>query len=124
MAEPERRSREAERRSREAARRNREAERHNQGAAVHRTHRARKAAILYGSGFPPVWYGLAIFCRLLALVFRADPAQGRHNRNPPEDQNNGKVLIFYATLAYIRHFISAGCYDNDPWYLVPNLRDI
>ncbi len=28
--------------------------------------------------------------------------------------------IFYATLAYIRHFIFAGCYDNDPWYLVTN----
>jgi hypothetical protein len=23
-------------------------------------------------------------------------------------------------LAYIRHFIFAGCYDNDPWYLVTN----
>jgi hypothetical protein len=31
---------------------------------------------------------------------------------------------FYATLAYIRHFISAGCYDNDPWYLLTNLRGI
>ena len=31
---------------------------------------------------------------------------------------------FYATLPYIRHFISAGCYDNDPWYLVTNLRGI
>ncbi len=30
-------------------------------------------------------------------------------------------IIFYATLAYIRHFIFAGCYDNDPWYLVTNL---
>ncbi len=33
------------------------------------------------------------------------------------------VIIFkfvYATLAYIRHFIFAGCYDNDPWYLVTN----
>ncbi len=29
--------------------------------------------------------------------------------------------IFYATLAYIRHFF-AGCYDNDPWYLVINLE--
>ncbi len=28
-------------------------------------------------------------------------------------------MIFYATLAYIRHFIFAGCYD--PWYLVVNL---
>ncbi len=28
---------------------------------------------------------------------------------------------FYATLAYIRHFIYAGFYDNDPWYLVTNL---
>ena len=28
---------------------------------------------------------------------------------------------FYATLAYIRHFIFAGCYDNNPWYLVTNL---
>jgi hypothetical protein len=27
---------------------------------------------------------------------------------------------FYATLAYMRHFIFAGCYDNDPWYLVTN----
>jgi hypothetical protein len=27
----------------------------------------------------------------------------------------------YATLAYIRQFIFAGCYDNDPWYLVTNL---
>jgi hypothetical protein len=24
-------------------------------------------------------------------------------------------------LAYTRHFIFAGCYDNDPWYLVTNL---
>ncbi len=31
------------------------------------------------------------------------------------------TLIFYATLAYIRHFIFAGCYDNDPWNLVTNL---
>jgi hypothetical protein len=30
-------------------------------------------------------------------------------------------LLFYATLPYIRHFIFAGCYDNDPWYLVTNL---
>jgi hypothetical protein len=29
--------------------------------------------------------------------------------------------IVYATLAYIRHFIFAGCYDNNPWYLVTNL---
>ncbi len=28
---------------------------------------------------------------------------------------------FYATLAYIRHFIFAGCYDNNLWYLVTNL---
>jgi hypothetical protein len=28
---------------------------------------------------------------------------------------------FYATLAYVRHFIFAGCYDNGPWYLVTNL---
>jgi hypothetical protein len=32
-----------------------------------------------------------------------------------------KALLFYATLAYIRHFIFAGCYDNNPWYLVTNL---
>jgi hypothetical protein len=31
------------------------------------------------------------------------------------------ICRFYATLAYIRHFIFAGCYDNDPWYLVTNL---
>ena len=24
-------------------------------------------------------------------------------------------------MAYIRHFIFAGCYDNDPWYLVVHL---
>jgi hypothetical protein len=30
-------------------------------------------------------------------------------------------MYFYATLAYIRHFTVAGCYDNDPWYLVTNL---
>jgi hypothetical protein len=24
-------------------------------------------------------------------------------------------------VAYIRHFIIAGCYDNNPWYLVTNL---
>ncbi len=24
-------------------------------------------------------------------------------------------------MAYIRHFIFAGCYDNDPWFLVTNL---
>jgi hypothetical protein len=29
--------------------------------------------------------------------------------------------LFYATLAYIRHFIFAGCYYNGPWYLVTNL---
>ncbi len=32
--------------------------------------------------------------------------------------------VFYATLAYIRHFTFAGCYDNDPCdpqYLVTNL---
>ena len=29
-------------------------------------------------------------------------------------------ISFYVTLAYIRHFIFAGCYDNDPWYLVTN----
>jgi hypothetical protein len=28
------------------------------------------------------------------------------------------LVVFYATLAYIRHFIFAGCYDNNPWYLV------
>jgi hypothetical protein len=28
--------------------------------------------------------------------------------------------FFYATLPYIRHFIFAGCYDNDPWYLETN----
>jgi hypothetical protein len=33
----------------------------------------------------------------------------------------GEDGIFYATLAYIRHFIFAGCYDNNPWYLVTNL---
>jgi hypothetical protein len=33
-------------------------------------------------------------------------------------------IFFYATLPYIRHFISAGCYDNDPWYLGTNLRGI
>jgi hypothetical protein len=27
----------------------------------------------------------------------------------------------YATLAYIRHFIFAGCYDNGPLYLATNL---
>jgi hypothetical protein len=30
-------------------------------------------------------------------------------------------LLFYATLPYIRHFIFAGCYDNNHWYLVTNL---
>jgi hypothetical protein len=30
-------------------------------------------------------------------------------------------LLFYATLAYIIYFIFAGCYDNNPWYLVTNL---
>ncbi len=37
-------------------------------------------------------------------------------------QNMYRIYFkFYATLAYIRRFISAGCYDNDPWYLVTNL---
>jgi hypothetical protein len=31
------------------------------------------------------------------------------------------IYVFYATLAYIRHFIFAGGYDNDPWHLVTNL---
>jgi hypothetical protein len=39
------------------------------------------------------------------------------NKNLETEINN----FFYATLAYIRHFIFAGCYDNDPWYLVTNL---
>jgi hypothetical protein len=30
-------------------------------------------------------------------------------------------IDFYATLPYIRHFILAGCYDNNPCYLVTNL---
>jgi hypothetical protein len=30
-------------------------------------------------------------------------------------------ILFYATLAYIRHFIFAGCYDNNPRYEVTNL---
>jgi len=30
-------------------------------------------------------------------------------------------INFYVTLAYIRHFIFAGCYDNEPWYLVAKL---
>ncbi len=29
-------------------------------------------------------------------------------------------IFFYASLAYIRHFIFSGCYDNDPWYLATN----
>jgi hypothetical protein len=29
--------------------------------------------------------------------------------------------FFYAMLPYIRHFIFAGCYDNNHWYLVTNL---
>ncbi len=39
-------------------------------------------------------------------------------------EHNKGDYTFYATLTYIRHFISAGCYDNDPWYLVTNLRGI
>ncbi len=31
------------------------------------------------------------------------------------------IMIIFAILAYIRHFIFAGCYDNHPWYLVTNL---
>ncbi len=30
-------------------------------------------------------------------------------------------FYFYATLAYKRHFIFVGCYDNNPCYLVTNL---
>jgi hypothetical protein len=30
-------------------------------------------------------------------------------------------LKIFCTLAYITHFIFAGCYDNDHWYLVTNL---
>jgi hypothetical protein len=32
-----------------------------------------------------------------------------------------QIIIFYATLLYIRHFRFAGCYDNNHWYLVTNL---
>jgi hypothetical protein len=32
-----------------------------------------------------------------------------------------RILNFYATLPYIRHFIFADCYDNNHWYLEPNL---
>jgi hypothetical protein len=35
--------------------------------------------------------------------------------------SNKLFKIFYATLAYIRHFIFAGCHVNDPWYPVTNL---
>jgi hypothetical protein len=34
---------------------------------------------------------------------------------------SGGQFVFYATLPYIRHFIFAGCYDNNPCYLVTNL---
>jgi hypothetical protein len=34
--------------------------------------------------------------------------------------NIGHIFTFYASLAYIRQFIFAGCYDNDPWYKVTN----
>jgi hypothetical protein len=37
------------------------------------------------------------------------------------DMGSKRYRKFYATLAYIRHFIFAGCYDNNPWYLVTNL---
>ncbi len=38
-----------------------------------------------------------------------------------EHLSSRKIQYYvYATLAYIRHFIFAGCYDNDPWYLVTN----
>ncbi len=53
---------------------------------------------------------------------------------PPDQQNvnnsmNATVdfvdcilhIYIYATLAYIRHFIFADCYDNNPCYLVTNL---
>ncbi len=36
-------------------------------------------------------------------------------------QSNTVNINFYAALAYIRHFIFVGCYDNNPWYLVTNL---
>ncbi len=32
-----------------------------------------------------------------------------------------EAFLIYATLAYIRHFTFAGCYDNNLWYLVTNL---
>jgi hypothetical protein len=38
-----------------------------------------------------------------------------------ERRRQQRLFIVNATLAYIRHFIFAGCYDNDPWYLVTNL---
>jgi hypothetical protein len=54
----------------------------------------------------------------------------RDSLTPPSSSttvwvSTSRVLIpqysFYATLVYIRHFIFAGCYDNNPWYLVTNL---
>ncbi len=39
----------------------------------------------------------------------------------PQFLKQRDINSYYATLAYIRHFIFAGCYDNDPWYLVTNL---
>jgi hypothetical protein len=42
-------------------------------------------------------------------------------RKTGKDDKLNLYYYIYATLAYIRHFIFAGCHDNDPWYLVTNL---
>jgi hypothetical protein len=58
------------------------------------------------------------------LLYKNDILQ--HDPHPwqelaKKEKVNIISLSFYATLAYIRHFIFAGCYDNNPWYLVTNL---
>jgi hypothetical protein len=42
-------------------------------------------------------------------------------KDQKKSSEQAKTYFFYATLTYIRHFIFAGCYDNNPWYLVTNL---
>jgi hypothetical protein len=39
----------------------------------------------------------------------------------PQFLKQRDINSYYATLVDTSHFMFAGCYDNDPWYLVTNL---
>jgi hypothetical protein len=62
--------------------------------------------------------------KLLTFLVRQSRIAFNRKKYVHFNVNSGEPLKnFYATLAYIRHFTFAGCYDNDPcdsWYVVTN----